>query len=357
MFKKIDKLLDIERCNYYSNLLQSLVKERKTEIDSQVEGSEIIYCYPDFDALLEELLPIVEKETGKTLYPTYSFARLYRTGTELKVHTDRPSCEYSITVTLGYEGDKWAIYMGDKEDKSDGTPIYMNVGEGVVYEGTKHYHWREPFTGKWQAQVFLHYVDANGPYAEYRYDKRDKLAHHPNKRPNYYIEKNYFSKEACDAYISKYKNSINIQSGNIANGVVNKNIRNVSSVLLEPNKGIVGVLNSLAMNLNNHFWQYDIRSSHQGEFLMYDKDGKYEAHIDTIENLDEPERKLTALAFLNDDYKGGQFYIQTSHNKDYIDVGTGDVLVFPSFKLHGVEPVTEGVRYSVVSWINGPLFK
>ena len=78
MFKKIDKLLDIERCNYYSNLLQSLVKERKTEIDSQVEGSEIIYSYPDFDALLEELLPIVEKETGKTLYPTYSFARLYR---------------------------------------------------------------------------------------------------------------------------------------------------------------------------------------------------------------------------------------------------------------------------------------
>jgi len=29
----------------------------------------------------------------------------------------------------------------------------------------------------WQAQVFMHYVDANGPYAEWKFDKRPLLGH------------------------------------------------------------------------------------------------------------------------------------------------------------------------------------
>jgi hypothetical protein len=37
-------------------------------------------------------------------------------------------------------------------------------------------HWREKYTeGQWQAQVFLHYVDADGPHADQKYDKRESL--------------------------------------------------------------------------------------------------------------------------------------------------------------------------------------
>lgn len=32
-------------------------------------------------------------------------------------------------------------------------------------------------------------------------------------------------------------------------------------------------------------------------------------------------------------------------------------IVFPSFMPHGVEPVTKGIRYSVVTWMVGPYFK
>jgi predicted 2-oxoglutarate/Fe(II)-dependent dioxygenase YbiX len=32
-------------------------------------------------------------------------------------------------------------------------------------------------------------------------------------------------------------------------------------------------------------------------------------------------------------------------------------LIFPSFILHGVEPVTSGIRRSIVSWMIGPWFK
>jgi predicted 2-oxoglutarate/Fe(II)-dependent dioxygenase YbiX len=35
----------------------------------------------------------------------------------------------------------------------------------------------------------------------------------------------------------------------------------------------------------------------------------------------------------------------------------GTILVFPSYMVHGVEPVTKGIRYSCVTWFLGPYFK
>jgi PKHD-type hydroxylase len=68
-------------------------------------------------------------------------------------------------------------------------------------------------------------------------------------------------------------------------------------------------------------------------------------------------RKLTILAFLNDDFEGGRLFLQTGHNRVYPPQQPGSVLVFPSFVLHGVEPVTKGIRRSVVTWLVGPWFK
>jgi predicted 2-oxoglutarate/Fe(II)-dependent dioxygenase YbiX len=69
-------------------------------------------------------------------------------------------------------------------------------------------------------------------------------------------------------------------------------------------------------------------------------------------------RKLTVIAFLNDDYEGGKFYFAHSfHSRDYIDVTPGTVIVFPSFVPHGVEPVTSGKRISCATWLIGPNFK
>ena len=45
----------------------------------------------------------METMTSLELVPTYSYHRLYTTGTELKRHKDRPSCEISTTLCLGYD--------------------------------------------------------------------------------------------------------------------------------------------------------------------------------------------------------------------------------------------------------------
>jgi hypothetical protein len=51
----------------------------------------------------------------------------------------------------------------------------LDDGDGVVYRGCDLDHWRETCEapeGWIMGQVFMHYVDANGPYSEYKYDKR-----------------------------------------------------------------------------------------------------------------------------------------------------------------------------------------
>jgi hypothetical protein len=121
------------------------------------------------DALMESLminkLDLMQKETGFELLCTYAFWRMYTINADLKKHTDRPSCEISVTVMIGSDGTKWPIYM-------DGAEINMEPGDAAIYLGCEVEHWREEFKGDWHAQTFLHYVDKNGSNKEWFKDKR-----------------------------------------------------------------------------------------------------------------------------------------------------------------------------------------
>jgi hypothetical protein len=135
------------------------------------------------DALMEDLLlqlrPFIEEVTGLSLFPTYSYYRLYTPGDQLPPHKDRPSCEVSLTVNLGslyiHPDSKysWNIWV-------DGKEFATKPGDMVVYRGVELDHWRTPFEGEpgsWHAQAFLHYVDANGPYSFLKYDARPNVGH------------------------------------------------------------------------------------------------------------------------------------------------------------------------------------
>ena len=110
--------LDVENCNELTAELKRLVKAKQTVNDVQCPTSEAIHGAMAFDKLLVDLLPHFEKASGKRLYPTYSYARLYKKGEKLKIHTDRESCEISATLTLGFDGEAWPIYMGDEGEKT-----------------------------------------------------------------------------------------------------------------------------------------------------------------------------------------------------------------------------------------------
>jgi len=114
--------------------------------------------------VLHWLLPTMEKETGLKLKPTYAWNRIYISDADLKRHKDRDACEISCSITLKYryenENYKWPLCMGDK-------PIVIESGDGVIYKGIEIEHWRPSFQqpeGCWHHQLFIHYVDVNGPY-------------------------------------------------------------------------------------------------------------------------------------------------------------------------------------------------
>jgi len=146
-----------------------------TRKDQQVPG--VYSHYGDFvmETLLVKVLPIMMKETGLDLVPTYSYARVYEKGSILHRHKDRPSCEISTTLNLG--GDPWPIFI-DKSggENNKGEEVNLKPGDMLVYSGCELEHWRDEFQGNLCAQVFLHYNHKNGQFAESNlFDKRQML--------------------------------------------------------------------------------------------------------------------------------------------------------------------------------------
>jgi hypothetical protein len=70
----------------------------------------------------------------------------------------------------------------------------METGDLVIYRGCEVEHWREEFIapeGSYHIQVFLHYVDANGPYADYKYDRRPSIGFNKERNLDRIISETY----------------------------------------------------------------------------------------------------------------------------------------------------------------------
>lgn len=141
--------------------------------DRQTQKSYVGRVLPMFEKLLLSMTSSIEDITEKKLFPTYSYARIYYSGAELKKHLDRSSCEYSVTVCLQNDLVKWPLCILDKNGVEH--QIVQMPGDAIIYKGCEQPHWREVFTGTTHSQVFLHYVDQNGPYFDWKYDKRQSL--------------------------------------------------------------------------------------------------------------------------------------------------------------------------------------
>jgi len=142
--------------------------------DTQVAGAPAAYSDPRMERLLLRSRPVVERITGLKLFPTYSYLRAYQHGSELNPHRDRCACEISVTLSLGLRGaSSWPIWI---EGPQGPRPVSLKPGDGIVYRGIECLHWREPFDGDVAVQVFLHYVDKNGPHSGWKFDKRKTSA-------------------------------------------------------------------------------------------------------------------------------------------------------------------------------------
>lgn len=175
-------VIDSVSASFFHGYAMALANGRTVALgDAQVPNAPVAYGDPRLDELLERVRGRVEDTTGLSLWPTYSYLRVYKRGNQLKAHRDRPACEVSMSVNLGMSGDEpWPIWIAGPEGIAS---VLLNPGDGLIYRGCDCYHWREPFHGDHLAQVFLHYVDQHGPNTEWKFDKRPRLATSSDEQP------------------------------------------------------------------------------------------------------------------------------------------------------------------------------
>lgn len=101
---------------------------------------------------------------GEAVKPSYVYLASYLGGAELKKHTDREQCEFSVTLCLDFSPEpeaatSWPIRL----DTPEGTiKVYQALGDALVYRGTKVPHYRDVLgDGNMSTSIFFHYVPEN----------------------------------------------------------------------------------------------------------------------------------------------------------------------------------------------------
>ena len=170
-YKVIPNILNSEEIKLVKDYCKTLHINNKTlenmDMTQNNCGDTCFYKDPLMQSILNNKKEMVERAFNKKLTSTYTFWRCYTYGAELKKHKDRESCEYSVTLFIGSDDQDWPIFM-------EGKPVYLDPGDGIAYKGCDLEHWREPYKGDYHIQVFLHYVDSEGPYKDFKGDNRDK---------------------------------------------------------------------------------------------------------------------------------------------------------------------------------------
>ena len=75
---------------------------------------------------------------GEVVKPSYVYLASYLSGAELKRHTDREQCEFSVTLSLDFSPEPqvvnpWPIRL----DTAQGdVAVYQALGDGLIYRGT-----------------------------------------------------------------------------------------------------------------------------------------------------------------------------------------------------------------------------
>ena len=154
-------------------------------------------------------------------------------------------------------------------------------------------------------------------------------------------------------------------AGTLENGNFNEDYRRnkVSWIPVDDeSKNFYSKLSGIVDQLNNRFYRYDLTEIEDLQYAEYNSETNdcYKTHSDDgyAYNL---FRKLSVSIQLSDEteYEGGdlKFYRHSLHDPVIAPKKKGTIIVFPSYVVHEVTPITKGTRKSLIAWIVGPRFK
>lgn len=110
-------------------------------------------------------------------------------------------------------------------------------------------------------------------------------------------------------------------------------------------------LSAQIRSVNDRLYKFDLAEHEDPQLAEYTVGDHYDWHLDLGPGRARL-RKLSASVQLSpaDGYDGGELEIRGA---GAVDRAEGTLIIFPSFLLHRVAPVTRGVRYSLVAWASG----
>lgn len=132
----------------------------------------------------QQLARIMSLVIGEEAIPSYVYAASYINKADLKPHTDRAQCEFSISFQVDYFPEPenhlspWGLFVAEpdfpnndalknsshefpaeSEAEDKNTAVYLASGDGLIYKGRELIHYRYPLTeGHQSTSLFFHYV-------------------------------------------------------------------------------------------------------------------------------------------------------------------------------------------------------
>jgi hypothetical protein len=108
-----------------------------------------------------QLTSTVAAVVGEPIKPSYLYMASYQGGADLKKHTDREQCEFSITLCLDYSPEprretRWPIHLHTPTGR---VTVFQSIGDGLLYRGCELPHSRDPLPQPdTSTSIFFHYV-------------------------------------------------------------------------------------------------------------------------------------------------------------------------------------------------------
>lgn len=180
----------------------------------------------------------------------------------------------------------------------------------------------------------------------------------------YYWFETGFTEEEVDQIINLASEYTEQDATIISNGdSVEESIRK-SKVRWLPNNAswawLYDRIADMSLEANNAIWHFDLNSIIDDiQFTEYEAGGgHYDWHVD-IGPSTISHRKISIVVQLTDpnEYEGGNLELHPGNYAFAVPRKKGAVAVFPSFMLHRVTPVTEGLRRSLVLWVGGSHYR
>ena len=184
---------------------------------------------------------------------------------------------------------------------------------------------------------------------------------------NWCYWKSHFSADQCDQMIQEAQQVPAVAAGVSNMNSVDQNIRRSQIRWIQRAgywESIFSEMEKLTKRSNDDWFDVRYNQLPPLQFSEYDAayQGEYKSHQDVfITSGLDIQRKISFVIQLckPDSYQGGDLtFQQVDATPPPADIrAQGTVIFFPSLVYHQLTPVTQGIRYSMVGWWEGPAWR